>query len=188
MRIYAKRLKILIETLIVFAVFLCSCQMPPNGETTYYHISLVIDETNMYKVIGFMDYVFIGTVEKINKKIIVGGDDPREYYSVKVSENLKGTLFTETDIEVVKKGGYLKDGTLVLYASDEVIGTGLCEVKKKYIFMGCGQQNGDILLDYLYGNVEYNDKKGNDYLNYINYQIDYKRERFLSRYDPGYRK
>ncbi|MDR1802690.1 MAG: hypothetical protein LBQ94_03715 [Treponema sp.] len=183
--------KIIVAAFGIFGILLCCCQMPPNGEISYAHVGPVLDETNMFEWIGSMDYVFTGTVEKVNKKTIRGGYAPEEYYAVKVEENLKGTLFTDSNIEVKKNGGYLKDGTLVLYRSDNVIGTGLCEVGEKYIFMGQGQPNGDLLLDALYGNVEYTDELKTDYINYIKNQIETELiypwwERFPCRYDPAY--
>ena len=176
--------------LLLFTSFLSGCinkEVTPNGKIIYYHVLTVTDETNMQEVIGFSDYVFIGTVEGINKKTI-RNDAPAEYYSVRVEENLKGSLITDSDIEVIKMGGYLKNGTLILYKSDSVVGTGLCTVGEKYIFVGYGQQDGSLLLDCLCGNTEYTDELKESYLYDFENQIDFERERFACKYDPAYEK
>ena len=165
----------------------CSKEVKPNGETIYNHVSMVGDETNMFEVIGFADYVFVGVVESVNKRDI---DDefPNEYYSVAVAENLKGSLITDSNIEVIKRGGYSRKGTLILYASDNLVGAGLCEVGEKYIFIGFGQPDGSLLLEYLSGNVEYTDDLYYNYLAFIENQMDIERERFKSSYDLEYEK
>ena len=173
---------------ILILVFLSGCinnDVTPNGKTIYNHVFMAVDETNMQEVVGSADYVFIGTVTGINQRVI-SNDFPQEYYAVRVEENLKGELWTDLDIEVVKAGGYSKNGTTILYESDFVVGTGLCAVGQKYVFIGFGQPDGSLLLDHLHGNMEYTDELKNDILDDIENQIDFERERFASKYDPAY--
>ena len=116
------------QTVFFFAVLLLTllagCKnddITPTGEVIYNHVSMMGDETNMFEVIGFADYVFVGA--------------------------------------------------------------GLREVGKKYIFIGYGQPDGSLLLEYLSGNIEYSDDLRIDYIDFIENQIPYQRERFISRYD-----
>ena len=170
---------------ILLAYFTGCGEIKPNGETIYNHVSMAIDETNMFEVIGSVDYVFVGVVASVNRRDI-DNEFPNEYYSVTVVENLKGSLITGSNIEVIKRGGYSRSGTLILYASDNLVGTGLCEVGEQYIFIGFGQPDGSLLLDHLTGNVEYTDDLYNDYLGFVENQIHIERERFMSRYDIEY--
>ena len=172
-------------SIILASLMGCSKEITPNGETIYNHVSMAGDETNMQEVVGFADYVFIGVVEKLNKRDI-DNEFPNEYYSVAVLENLKGSLITDSNIEVVKHGGYSENGTLILYASDNLVGTGLCEIGDEYIFIGFGQPDGSLLLEHLSGNVEYSDELKMDYLDFIENQIEIERERFKSKYDSEY--
>jgi len=97
---------------ILILVFLSGCinnDVMPNGKTIYNHVFMAVDETNMKEVVGSVDYVFIGTVTGINQRVI-SNDYPQEYYAVRVEENLKGELWTDSDIEVSKQEAIQKTG------------------------------------------------------------------------------
>ena len=57
---------------ILFSLTSCGAKSVTwNGDTEYYaHVNMVVDETNLYEYVGAVDYVFVGTVEKIVKNVI----------------------------------------------------------------------------------------------------------------------
>ena len=84
-----------------------------NGDIEYYaHVSMVVDETNLYAYVGIVDYVFVGTVEEIVKNVVPdepdGSDEDLSVYKIHVDENLKGELVE--NIECSKQGGLKKMG------------------------------------------------------------------------------
>lgn len=151
----------------------------PNGKIEY-NIVYVLEETNPYYQIGFSDYVFIGKVVKENKRYLFE-DMPRTTYQIKVLENLKGNL--QDNIEVIYPGGYYSDGTLILEKGDEIIDESLPDIDSTYIFVGIGQQNGEILLQTLYTDTIYNQDNKEKFLDYINNSEDVTRNRFKSKYE-----
>jgi len=185
-----KKKKIVIIVILVIAVIsICivflttnNREITPNGNLAYNHVTLVIDETNLYEYIGAVDYVFVGTVMECVENI-TDDDFPDTIYSLSVNENLKGNL-VET-IEVKKHGGYTKNGTLILYETDLIQDSGLPEVGKQYIFLAYGQPDGSLLLDVVNGNVEYSDTAKEEYQNYIANQIEIDRNRSKSQYEAN---
>jgi hypothetical protein len=126
--------KVLIAFIGLFLILMgCSTdnKIEPNGKLKYNHLTLAIDETDLYSYVGFMDYVFIGTVEE-EVDNVVDTDFPTTVYQVKVNENLKGNLMDK--IEVTKQGGYNYEGTLILNATDHSNDNGLPQVNKQYCY------------------------------------------------------
>lgn len=182
-------MKRLLFIFIGFMIILTGCRskvIEHNGKVEYAHISMAIDETDMYIYAGSSDYIFIGTVESVlNEK--VNYDSPYSSYSIKVDENLKGNL--KSKIQCDKAGGYMKDGTLLLYESDNLRDSGLPKVGKQYVFMAYAQEDGRLLITELNGNIEYAGKDmKKSYLDYINNEIENDRQRFISKYDIHYNK
>ena len=154
---------------LILVISLAGCmqdnaEIKPNGKTVYNHVTLIIDETNLNEYVDAVHYVFAGTVIEYLGNV-TDPDFPDSKYIINVTENLKGNL-PET-IEVRKHGGYTKDGTLVLYATDFTQDSGLPEVGKQYIFMAYEQPDGSYLLAEINGNVEYSNSVRNIFLNCI---------------------
>lgn len=163
-----------------FVFTACSSQsIEWNGEIDYTHVTLSIDETNLYQYVGSVDYVFAGEVTQADTTITE--DDDKSSYKIKVLENIKGELVDE--IECSKHGGILADGTMILYATDNVQDTGIPNAGSSYIFMAYAQPDGSLLLSELYGNVEYTEESLKEYQDYFENQKTYERERFVSKYD-----
>ena len=81
--------------------------------------------------------------------------------------------------------GILKDGTMLLYESDNLQDVGLPEVGGTYIFMAYAQPDGSLLLSEFWGNVKFSEEELNRFHNYIDNEIPYERERFSSEYDAS---
>lgn len=159
-----------------------------NGDTEYYaHVNMVVDETNLYEYVGAVDYVFVGTVEKIVKNVIP--DEPNSsdadisVYKIRVDENLKGEL--SENIECSKHGGFKKDGTMMLIFSDRSKDTGLPESGNQYIFLAYAQPNGSLTLSEFFDDRQYNDELLQEYLDYCNNEITFDRPRFTSNFDKS---
>ena len=73
----------------------------------YTHITMALDETDLYQYVGAVDYIFVGVVQEANTNITE--DNDKSTYKIEVTDNLKGELADE--IECSKHGGILKDGT-----------------------------------------------------------------------------
>ena len=168
----------------IFSIFLVGCsrnEIEPNGEVTYNHVNLSIDETDLYSYVGSMDYVFVGTVEKVVKNV-VDSDFPYMVYQINLNENLKGNLVDT--VEVKKQGGYKNNGTLILNETDQSRDNGLPEVNNQYIFMTYAQPDGSLLLAEINGNIELTDELfKKEYQDYFKSEIVDNRERFISKYD-----
>lgn len=164
----------------IFVLAACSSQSVEwNGEIDYTHVNLSIDGANLYQYVGSVDYVFVGEVTQADTMITE--DDDKSSYKIKVLENIKGELVNE--IECSKHGGILADGTMVLYATDNVQDTGIPNTGSTYIFMAYAQPDGSLILSELYGSVEYTEESLKEYKNYFENQVPYERERFVSKYD-----
>ena len=155
MTVFKNRFRLLLAILSLLVLSGCSQrEVEWNGETIYNHVSMAIDETDMYVYTGSVDYIFAGKILKADD--VIDGADGDSYYTVDVLENLKGEL--EGKIECYKHGGYLKDGTMVLFESDRTRETGLPEEGGEYILMAYAQPDGSLLLSEFYSDVEYSEE------------------------------
>ena len=174
---------------ILFSLTSCGAKSVTwNGDTEYYaHVNMVVDETNLYEYVGAVDYVFVGTVEKIVKNVIPdepnSSDADLSVYKIRVDENLKGEL-TE-NIEGSKHGGFKKDGTMMLMFSDRSKDTGLPESGNQYIFLAYAQPDGSLTLSEFFDNRQYNDDLLQEYLDYCSNEVLFDRTRFVSSYDKS---
>ncbi|MEI5905966.1 hypothetical protein WAK64_02645 [Bacillus spongiae] len=181
------KLKYIFVCIAIFSIYITGCslksEVEPNGQVAYNHLTLDLDETNLYEYAGTMDYIFIGTVEEIVDDI-VNSDFPNRIYRIKVNENLKGKLVTT--VEVKKQGGYNNEGTLILNETDQSKDNGLPQVNKQYIFMTYSQVDGSLLLAEINGNIELTDElMKKEYQDYIKNEIEDSRKRFISKYDQN---
>ena len=149
---------------------------------------MVLDFTNLYEYVGIVDHVFIGTVERADYSIPV---DVTQYaqsfsqYQIHVDRNLKGELIE--NIECSKMGGLKNDRTMLLVAAETpngklVMDTGLPEVGKQYIFLAYTQPDGSLTLSEIFDNREYTDALLVEYLDYVDNEVAFERERFVSEY------
>lgn len=158
-----------------------------NGDVEYYaHVSMVVDETDLYAYVGVVDYVFVGTVEEIVQNVIPdepgGSDEDLSIYKIQVDENLKGELVES--IECSKHGGLKKDGTMMLMFSDRSNDSGLPEKGNQYIFLAYAQSDGSLTLSEFFDNRPY-DELFQEYLDYCNNEIPFDRTRFVSDFDKS---
>lgn len=188
--------KFRVDLLILLALFcvlfsLAGCGSKTvtwNGDTEYYaHISMVVDETNLYEYVGIADHVFVGTVEEIVKNIVPdepnSSDADLSVYKIRVDKNLKGEL--SENIECSKHGGFKKDGTMMLIFSDRSKDTGLPESGNQYIFLAYAQPDGRLTLSEFFDDRQYNDELLQEYLDYCSNEIPFDRPRFTSNFDKS---
>lgn len=159
-----------------------------NGSVEYYaHVSMVVDETDMYAYVGVVDYVFVGTVEDVVRNMIPdepgGSDEDLSVYKLRVDKNLKGEL--AESVECSKHGGLRKDGTMLLMYSDRARDTGLPETGKQYIFLAYAQPDGSLTLSEFFDNRPYDEALLREYTDYCENEVPFDRTRFVSKYDKG---
>ena len=106
------------------------------------NITMVSDITDLKIHVGIVDYVFVGTVEKIEHNVIPANIkqhlDLYIEYKKTVEENLKGNLVSE--ISCRKMGGFKKDGTMLLISAEVpggriILDNGLSETEKNTYFL-----------------------------------------------------
>ena len=165
-----------------------------NGKTEEMaNLLMVSDITDLYRYVGLVDYVFVGTVKEIKHNVIPRknkqhGDSYSEY-EITVDENLKGNLVSE--ISCRKMGGFKKGGTMLLISAEVPGGriipdNGLPEVGKQYIFLAYAQPDGSLTLSEIFDNREYSEDLLTEYYDYVNHEIPDERERFTSVYDANH--
>ena len=182
---------IVLGALLCAALSLAGCSTKTaawNGNVEYYaHVSMVVDETNLYEYVGAVDYVFVGTVEETVKNVIPdepgGSDEDLSVYKIKVDRNLKGELVE--DIECSKHGGLKKDGTMMLMFSDRSQDSGLPETGKTYVFLAYAQPDGSLTLSEFFDSRPYDDQLLQEYLDYCRNEIPFDRRRFVSSFDAS---
>ena len=110
-------------------------------------------------------------------------------YSIHVDKNLKGEL--AEDIVCAKMGGLKSDGTMLLAAAETpagelILDSGLPEIGKQYVFLAYAQPDGSLTLSEIFDNREYDARLLEEYADYVENEIPYDRERFVSAYDMNY--
>ncbi len=158
-------------------------------QTKYVSLSSVIDSSDINKIVGFYDYVFVGEVtEHIgNFEPLKDSEEmqiPYNKFKVKVLENIKGELVEETEIK--KIGGYMteEDGKTSLILLDKQ--DYLPQVGETYVFIGSGQEDGGILIECSYGQKllsEQNEKQVNEFKKAKDNEVIYERRRYKSKYE-----
>lgn len=174
---------------VVFAVS-SGDEVTWNGETECLgQLTMVLDFTNPYVYAGIVDYVFVGTVE--DRDVVIPErrtefEQSFSTYHIRVDRNLKGGLAEE--IVCSKMGGLKKDGTMLLIAAETpngklVLDNGLPEIGKQYVFLAYAQPDGSLTLSEIFDNREYDTRLLEEYTDYVENEIPYDRERFVSEYD-----
>jgi hypothetical protein len=133
-------------------------KLESKGSYVYTVSEWVYNSDDLRSVIGYMDYVFVGTVTEMNEtrydegaKTVDGEPlgDPHTHYMVQVTENIKGNLRTDEPIEIVRNGGVTKDGKSIV----EFEGSRLPRVGKVYVFCAFDKSDGRIGISGPYCNT-----------------------------------
>lgn len=173
--------------LLILVLTACGKDVTWNGDIENLAIvNMVFDCANLYEYVGVVDYVFVGTVEDIESIVIPDNYEQTDStYKIHVDNNLKGELVE--NIICSKMGGLNKDGTMLLIVAETPQGeliadTGLPELGKQYVFLAYAQPNGSLTLSEIFDNREYNEGLLEEYMEYVNNEILFERERFVSEY------
>lgn len=86
------------------------------------------DLKNTTQIVDFADNVFVGVVERYVRTNV--GDYPETIYAVRVIENLRGELETDSVVEVTKVGGLNRSNRRYVLFEDDI----LPSVGQTYIF------------------------------------------------------
>lgn len=171
--------------------------------TSYLKGTFSIDYNNLNAVVGDADYVFWGNVVSEDGTVYkdattIENEDgttrevssPYTNYTIKVLENIKGNLTTESAIPVQKSGGLSEDGTqYLIYEGDE-----LPSVGENYIFFAYAQPDGSLLISGPISNMRISNDiddvslfstttECDNVVDAYNNQIDSGRSRFTSIYE-----
>jgi len=132
-----------IVPLILSVMLMCGCALQKTTvdvatvigtdsmKTVTSQMTTLFDPQNPESVIAAHSYVFIGeVVQYIKTDNHIKSDIPFTYYSVRVLENLKGTLKMDQDIVVKKLGGIKRDSDIFEYLKGDI----LPKVGEMYLF------------------------------------------------------
>ena len=178
-----KRILCVITAIMMLTLLLSACSTgTANGKIRYDHVAMP-EETDPYYVIGFADYVFVGSTLSDGDPVTLPSGNKRLEYEISVRECLKGSLANE--IKAIYPACYEKDGALVLMEGDVLKDDGLPEKGKDYIFVGNAQPDGSIFLESLYAKTEYNEDNYQKFLDYAANETSVDRERFHSSFETN---
>lgn len=172
----------------------------PQQTTEYSGDTLTFDFSDLRKCVGFVDYVFVGTVEEqvgtsyrngevyydIGEKPDESGVSVYTQFSVTVKENIKGDLRTDISIPLYKNAGVDKrTNKLVMMQYDSMPLVG-----KDYIFLCNVHEDGKLVIVAPVGNIflyeESRQGSIDAYRNAYENEIEYEKpEHYLSEYDVG---
>ena len=176
-----KKSLLIISAVALLGLLLFGCSTAtPNGIIKYDHVAMP-EETDPYYIIGFADYVFIGSTLSDGTSVTLPNGNKRLEYDISVSECLKGNIAKK--IKAVYPAYYENDGTLVLMEGDTMKDDGLPEIGRNYIFVGTAQPDGSIILESLYAKTEYNDDNYQQFIDYVANETSVDRERFISSFE-----
>ena len=143
--------KIMIPVLIIASALLlaAACWQLYTPDPKKLPVSVTIHEyiydiSSKYETMGMSDYVFAGTVEKMEGYSYTSADDcPYTIYSVSVEQNLKGELPAGESVLIQKIGGMDKFKRYMVAEEDDKV---FPEEGKKYIFAACVNKEGILNL------------------------------------------
>ena len=178
---FMKKVLFMITSIMMLMLLLSGCSTDTaNGKIRYDHVAMP-EETDPYYIIGFADYVFIGSTLSDGSSVTLPSGNKRLEYDISVNECLKGNLAKE--IKAVYPAYYENDGTLVLMEGETLKDDGLPEKGRDYIFVGTAQQDGSILLESLYAKTEYSEDNYQKFIDYVANETGVDRERFNSSFE-----
>lgn len=152
MDINMKKIILVICTLLISISAGCANSSSDKNKLTEIKVTMsssAINTDSITEMVGFADYVFVGEVlrekDTVYKVSVPDGNgdektvkDPYTNYSVKVIENIKGTLEQTNPIIVQKAGGISEDGEYYELREGDL----LPQVGNTYIFLVCAQPDG----------------------------------------------
>lgn len=104
----------------------------------------IYDISSKYETMGMSDYVFVGTVEKMEGYSYTAADGcPYTLYSILVDQNLKGELPIGDSVMIQKIGGMDQSKQYMMIEEDDVV---FPEEGKRYIFAACVNKEGILNL------------------------------------------
>lgn len=179
------------ETSKIFDSSALSRQVPIQ----YNDGSFMVNVDNPGEVVGWGDYVFVARVEaelrteytnvRENEGAVTG--KPYTVYSIVVVDNLKGNLKLDEPIEFFKHGGVNYDGGSISLLEGDM----LLEAGKYYILIAAAETDGRLGQGLPNASIELNisqkeelpsSEAYNDYIQYVNDEVPFSRERFVSVY------
>ena len=176
-----KKSLLIISAVALLGLLLSGCSADTaNSKIKYDHVAMP-EETDPYYIIGFADYVFIGSTLSDGIPVTLPSGNKRLEYDISVRECLKGNLVKA--IKAAYPAYYENDGTLVLMEGDAMKDDGLPEKGKNYIFVGTAQPDGSIFLESLYAKIEFNDANYQKFIDYVANETGVDRERFNSSFE-----
>ena len=128
-----KRSFLIISTVALLVLLLSGCSADTaNGKIEYDHVAMP-EETDPYYIIGFADYVFIGSTLSDGISFTLSSGNKRLEYDISVSECLKGSLAKV--IKAVYPAYYENDGTLVLMEGETIIINGVVQAGEQVVII-----------------------------------------------------
>ncbi len=165
------------------------------------------DETltfnNIEEMIGYSDFVFVGTVDEVIGSYYDEEKDLMPYtkYKMTIKNNYKGNL--QEKIIISKNGGYDEDGTLHLFKTDAGV-EDMLELNESYLILANAQSNGELLVisvggtyhlldnidSYSKNNIGVEQYKGNKKIDLnleksIANEKEYSRQRYTTKYEKA---
>lgn len=163
--------------------------------------SFVCDPYNIREKVGIVDYVFVGEVVECGKTqykdaVTIENENvgiPYTPYKVNVLSNIKGSLYLNEPIPILKFGGVSQDEMFVLLHEDDV----LPQEGQKYVFLAFAQPDGSLLVSGPNSNIPfendpsvYNNEEADPsnslydiYTDAYENEVVFDRERFVSAYE-----
>ncbi|MDD2518273.1 MAG: hypothetical protein PHI05_01620 [Bacilli bacterium] len=164
-----------------------------NNEKGMSYSNSIADSNDLQKFSGLVDYIFVGKVENVigtffNESL---PEIPYTRYGIRVLKNLKGNLIEKT---IVSKNGGYENNKLILFDDN-----GFPQKNEIYVFFAFAQEDGEILLATIDGNIKLDindfnfsidgtsnlkeEEKLYKYTNAIKNRKEYDRERYISKYE-----
>jgi hypothetical protein len=127
----------LLLSVICWYLYTPNPQKLPVSIVTHQYI---YDISNKYETMGMSDYVFVGTVEKMEGYSYTKSENcPYTLYSILVDQNLKGELPIGDSVIIQKIGGMDKSKQYMVIEEDDIF---FLEEGKRYIFAACVNKEG----------------------------------------------
>lgn len=113
-----------------------------NMRIAAFYLDMPVNAKDIYQVTTYASYVFVAEVVSYDKTVYENGDGekPITYYTIRVIDNIKGSLIRNKEITLTKAGG-LRRGTKHTYLISD--GDTLPKVGSMYVFAAV-VKNGEL--------------------------------------------
>lgn len=150
-------------------------------------VSYAYDTDDLIETIGYVDYIFVAkTVQYIRTSYESTDEIPDTIYELKVIENIKGKLRTDSNIEISKGGGLAKNHKSIYVINNNNFLT----EGETYVFFACASRSGELSIEGDKSNIHIGNKENylidESYLNIIvelPNATEFDRVRYPSIYD-----